>query len=262
MIVAGGMGIGRPSATPRVRGAGKGRINEGSSLPGVKIDGLARSPLNLLPVAPATDLGGGGKIAGDPIFDVKEIGVALDQLAREILRQLKDHKVTVVWLFDESISHAGRPEDHPREVRPRLQRAEAVHRQDQNKKAAGALNHAIVGFGQGIDYVLEKPRDNIDQIGRAIKKLRIDSTGIENTMTGDPRGRRAIRQHGPQGPQGPDRPGDRRVGRRRRRRRGGAPGAQAADTSRSTSSAASRSSATRMPTTASRTRSPTTSTTR
>ncbi len=104
MIVAGGMGTGRPSATPRVRGAGKGRINEGSSLPGVKIDGLARSPLNLLPVAPAADLGGGGKIAGDPIFDVKEIGVALDQLAREILRHLKDHKLTVVWLFDESIT--------------------------------------------------------------------------------------------------------------------------------------------------------------
>ncbi len=60
--------------------------------------------MKLLPAAPAADLSGGGKIAGDPIFDVKEIGVALDQLAREILRQLKDHKLTVVWLFDESTS--------------------------------------------------------------------------------------------------------------------------------------------------------------
>ena len=31
--------------------------------------------------------------------------------------------------------------------------------------------------------MLEKPRDDIDLIGRAIQKLRIDSTGIENTMT-------------------------------------------------------------------------------
>src|SRR5262249_24947044 len=31
VVVAGGLGIGRPSATPRVRGAGKGKINEGSS---------------------------------------------------------------------------------------------------------------------------------------------------------------------------------------------------------------------------------------
>src|SRR5271168_3255096 len=80
VIVAGGTG--RPSNTPRVRGVGKGRINEGSSLPGVKVDGLGGSPLAFLPAAPAADLSGGGKIAGDPIFDVKEIGVALDQLAR------------------------------------------------------------------------------------------------------------------------------------------------------------------------------------
>jgi von Willebrand factor type A domain-containing protein len=33
-----------------------------------------------------------------------------------------------------------------------------------------------------MDYVLEKPRDDIDQIGRAIKRLKIDSTGTENTM--------------------------------------------------------------------------------
>ena len=49
VIVAGGMGTGRPSNTPRVRGVGKGRINEGSSLPGVKVDGLGGSPLTLLP---------------------------------------------------------------------------------------------------------------------------------------------------------------------------------------------------------------------
>ena len=35
--------------------------------------------------------------------------------------------------------------------------------------------------------MLEKPRDDIDQIGRAIKHLKIDPTGIENTM-------RAIRE--------------------------------------------------------------------
>ena len=45
---------------------------------------------------------------------------------------------------------------------------------ESNKKNAGALNHAIVGFGQEMDYVLEKPRDDIDQIGRAMKHLKID----------------------------------------------------------------------------------------
>ena len=180
VIVASGVGSGRPSNTPRVRGVGKGRINEGSSLPGVKVDGLGGSPLALLPAAPAADLSGGGKIAGDPIFDVKEIGTALDQLAREILRHLKDHKLTVVWLFDESTSM----EDDKRTINEKFDRvsSELKLNVDANKKAAGALNHAIVGFGQGIEYILDKPRDDIDLIGRAIKKLRIDQTGIENTM--------------------------------------------------------------------------------
>ena len=180
VIVAGGVGTGRPSNTPKLRGVGKGRINEGSSLPGVKVDGLGGSPLTLLPVAPAADLSGGGKIAGDPIFDVKEIGVALDQLAREILRHLKDHKLTVVWLFDESASM----QDDQRIIGQKFDRVSSELKMniEPGKKSAGALNHAIVGFGQGIDYILEKPREDIDQIGRAIKNLKIDSTGIENTM--------------------------------------------------------------------------------
>ena len=180
VIVAGGVGTGRPSNTPMLRGVGKGRINEGSSLPGVKVDGLGGSPLTLLPLAPAADLSGGGKIAGDPIFDVTEIGVALDQLAREILRHLKDHKLTVVWLFDESASM----QDDQQIIRQKFDRvsSELKINVEPGKKSAGALNHAIVGFGQGIDYILEKPREDIDQIGRAIKNLKIDSTGIENTM--------------------------------------------------------------------------------
>jgi hypothetical protein len=180
VIVASGVGSGRPSNTPRVRGVGKGRIDEGSSLPGVKVDGLGGSPLNLLPAAPAIDLSGGGKIAGDPLFDVKEIGVALDQLAREILRHLKEHKLTVVWLFDESVSM----QDDQKTILQKFDRvsSELKLNVEPGKKAAHALTHAIVGFGQGIDYILPKPQDDIDQIGLAIKHLKIDSTGIENTM--------------------------------------------------------------------------------
>jgi hypothetical protein len=180
VISASGLGSGRPSKTPRVRGVGKGKINEGSSLPGVKVDGLGGSPLALIPPTPGADLSGGGKIAGDPIFDVKEIGAALDQLAREILRHLKDHKLTVVWLFDESTSM----EDDKRTIYEKFDRvsSELKLNVEPNKKAASALNHAIIGFGQGIDYVLEKPRDDIDQIGRAIKRLKIDQSGTENTM--------------------------------------------------------------------------------
>jgi hypothetical protein len=111
----------------------------------------------------------------------------MDQLAREIIRHLKEQKVTVVWLFDESISM----EDDKKAILEKFDRVSSELKrfiaQDKEKKSSGALNHAIVGFGQGIDYLLERPREDIDQIGRAIEKLRIDSTGVENTM-------RAIRE--------------------------------------------------------------------
>ncbi len=178
MIVGGGTG--RPSNTPRVRGAGTGRINEGSSLPGVKVDGVGGSSLTLVPPAHAADLSGGGKIAGDPVFGVQEIGVALDQLAREILRHLTAHKLTVVWLFDESTSM----QDDQRTILEKFDRvsSELKLNIEPSKKAAGALNHAIVGFGQAIDYVIDKPREDIDLIGKGIKNLKIDPTGVENTM--------------------------------------------------------------------------------
>lgn len=179
-VIASAFGSGTPSATPRFRGTGKRGINEGTSLPNFKIDGMGQSPLSMVPVAPAADLYGGGMIAGDPVFDVKEIGVALDQLAREILRHLKDHKLTVVWLFDESVSM----QDDQRTILEKFDRvsSELKTNIDPGKKSSGALNHAIVGFGQSIDFVLKKPTLGIDEIGRAIKKLRTDMSGTENTM--------------------------------------------------------------------------------
>ena len=179
-IVASAFGGGAPSATPRFRGTGKRGINEGNSLPNFKIEGLGGSPLSMLPAAPAADLYGGGKIAGDPVFDVQEIGVALDQLAREILRHLQDHKLTVVWLFDESESM----EDDKRTIFEKFDRVSSELKKniEPGKKNAGALNHAIVGFGQNIDFVLKKPTIEIDEIGRAIKKLRTDMSGVETTM--------------------------------------------------------------------------------
>ena len=180
MVVAAAFGNAAPSATPRFRGTGKRGINEGNNLPNFKIEGMRGSPLSMLPSAPAADLYGGGKIAGDPVFEVKEIGVALDQLAREILRHLKDHKLTVVWLFDESISM----QDDQRTILEKFDRvsSELNRNIEPGKKTSGALSHAIVGFGKGFDMILKKPTLEIDEIGRAIKKLGTDYSGIENTM--------------------------------------------------------------------------------
>ena len=64
----------------------------------------APSSLSMTAVNPTRDLASGGLIGGDVTNAVGEVGDALDQIAREILRHLAQHRLTVVWMFDESES--------------------------------------------------------------------------------------------------------------------------------------------------------------
>jgi hypothetical protein len=176
----GGIGTGPPSATPAI---GKvARVGDGSGGTGLGSLKIAAnvSGLSLTPAAPGLDLGGGGMIAGDVTYEASDVGASLDQIAREILRHLSQHKVTVVWLFDES----GSMKDDQKAIREKFDRVstELKLNVDNSKKSAGALNHAIVGFGQDIHYEIEKPTTEIDSIGRAIDKLRVDDSGTENTL--------------------------------------------------------------------------------
>jgi hypothetical protein len=172
------VGTGPPSATPNLRAGAT--VGERTNLTTVKVVPQL-SGLGNLPKMAAVDLGGGGgRIAGDVTFASGDVGEALDQIAREILRHLTQHKLTVVWLFDESESM----KDDQQEIRKKFDRIsrELKDNLDGNKAAAGYLNHAIVGFGRTIHYELAKPTADIDQIGKAIDRLRVDESGTENTM--------------------------------------------------------------------------------
>jgi hypothetical protein len=159
-----------------------GGAGEATGLPGLTLAGNV-SGLSLMPAAPGVDLGGGGLIGGDVMFEAGDVGAGLDQIAREILRHLAQHRVTVLWMFDESESM----KDDQQEIRQKFDRI--VHElkahadeQQQKKKSAEPLTHAIVGFGAELHYELEKPTADIERIGRAIDKLRVDTSGTENTL--------------------------------------------------------------------------------
>jgi hypothetical protein len=177
-----------PSSTPSVSKTGR-TINEKSALPTIASisvpSGLASTSDKL-----TRDLGGGGMIGGDVTFDAVDVGVALDQIAREILRHLTQHKVTVVWLFDESESM----KDDQKEIKNKFDRVvnelninapdDVPGPKGKKAKSSGPpLAHAIVGFGNEMHFTLEKPTADIEQIGKAIERLQIDTTGKENTMT-------------------------------------------------------------------------------
>ena len=181
-----GTGTGPASATPRV--GVSTNVGERTSLPGAGAGGIPKlSGLSMLGGGGsfiARDLsaagGGSGMIAGDVTYETKDVGQALDQLAREILRHLQRHKLTVVWLFDES----GSMKDDQQAIRDKFSRvsSELKVNTDDDKKTAGALQHVVVGFGDGLHVEQGKPTGDIDAIGNAIKKLKVDETGTENTM--------------------------------------------------------------------------------
>ena len=177
-----------PSSTPAVARAGR-PVNERTSLPNIPTIAMP-SALASTTVRLNRDLGGGGLVGGTVDFGAGDVGVALDQIAREILRHLTRHKVTVVWLFDESESM----KDDQKEIRVKFDRVVnelKINQPDDIAPAKGKrarsnappLTHAIVGFGDDIHYNQEKPTTDIEQIGRAIDRLPIDSTGKENTMS-------------------------------------------------------------------------------
>jgi hypothetical protein len=166
------------STTPRVRSRGKGAVHDLAL--GKLEGGMEKSSLKLTPVLPALDIYGGGLFGGDPIHETRDVGAALDQIASEILRHLLEHKVTVVWLFDESASM----KDDQKAILEKFNRVsvELDKNVSADKKASGALTHSVAGFGERIEFPLSKPTTAADDVRRAVEKLSVDNSGAENTM--------------------------------------------------------------------------------
>ena len=166
-------------------------MGERNALPSVATV-AAPSNLSMVAMTPTRDLGGGGLIGGDVTNAVSGVGDALSQIAREILRNLSQHRVTVVWMFDESESMR----DDQKAIKAKFDRVvselkintpddEPAESSSKSGKRVSVppLGHAIVGFGEDVHYVQEKPTADVDLIGKAIDHLRIDTTGTENTMS-------------------------------------------------------------------------------
>ena len=172
-----GTGTGAPSAEPSVAARGPGE----RSLPNVETIPQLSPVVAMLPPTPGLDLAGGGRIRGDVTAMTSEVGEALDQLAREILRRLASRKLVVVWVFDESSSM----KDDQQAIREKFDRVagELKLNIDEGDRSVNALTHAVVGYGNGLHFVQDRPTADIDAVGRAIAKIPIDSTGTENTFS-------------------------------------------------------------------------------
>lgn len=127
---------------------------------------------------------GTGQVSGETGRVVEGYGAALGQMTQELVRMMRESKVLVIWLFDESESM----KDDQKEIRERFYKVYEelglVQKQDAKLKTSDEiLLTSIMSFGKGIDEhtVSMKPTSNSDEIKKAIDKIKVDESGLENT---------------------------------------------------------------------------------
>ena len=105
---------------------------------------------------------------------------AVDRLSIEIHNRLKDGPTLVVWLADASGSLNSEREklaSHIRNIYGHIDKLDT-----EGKSADGALTAAVIGFGERLEPMSDKPLTDPAAIAEAIQRVQVDKTGIENTF--------------------------------------------------------------------------------
>jgi hypothetical protein len=105
---------------------------------------------------------------------------AVDRLAVEIHNRLKDGPTLVVWLADASASLNSERQKLASHIRSIYGHLDQL---DTEKRAGdGALMASVIGFGERLEPMSDKPLTDPAMIAEAILNVRVDLTGIENTF--------------------------------------------------------------------------------
>lgn len=125
---------------------------------------------------------GEGEITGEVGSMVEGYGQAMGIITQEIMRMMRQQKVTVVWMFDES----GSLEDDRKEIRENYMRVYdelgiAVS-QDKDLRRSGndQLQTVVASYGQTIHEHTKRPETDPERVKAAIDMVPVDETGEEN----------------------------------------------------------------------------------
>ena len=124
---------------------------------------------------------GEGEIVGEVGSMVEGYGSAMGIVTQEIIRMMRQQKVTVVWLFDES----GSLTDDRKEIRENYLRVleeltVASTKDEELRKGSEQLLTVVASYGQGIHEHTPRPTADIEMIKAAIDKVPVDESGQEN----------------------------------------------------------------------------------
>lgn len=129
----------------------------------------------------AADLGE-GEITGEVGAMVEGYGDAMGIITQELVRMMREQKVTVVWMFDES----GSLVDDRKEIRENYMRVYhelgIAAEQDKELKRRGSeqLLTVVASYGKGVHVHTRNPTGDVELVKKAIDMVPTDESGEEN----------------------------------------------------------------------------------
>lgn len=156
-------------------------IDDESLLASVAEPEMLDAPLDLPDLLPETSGAELNEVVvrtGSVGVEVREVEGAVDRLTDEIITQLEDHKLLVVWLMDASISLVPDRSDVAERLTRIYQEIEGLG----GVKEDDALHSAVVAFGERTRE-MAAPTDDAAAIVNAIRAVPTDESGIENVFT-------------------------------------------------------------------------------
>ena len=104
---------------------------------------------------------------------------AVDRLTMEIKNTLDRGPTVICWLFDQSVSLVGQREL----IAGRLDRVFVELGTIGSDNARKNLLNYVIGYGQGVTTVTDKPTSDVAEVVKAIRAIPIDDSGAEMTFT-------------------------------------------------------------------------------
>lgn len=188
--VGGGSG---GSAAPAVSTS---KVGQSQSLQEVQFSGIGTSNIALPSDSMIGEDLGVGEVNGEVGAVVEGYGAALSQLTQELIRLMRQERIMVVWLFDESESM----KDDQKEIAQKFHKVyEELGIQAKSDKVLKekdeVLLTAVLGFGKTVHEITKAPTTKIPEIQASIDKLPIDESGEENMCSII---QKVVQEYGPQ----------------------------------------------------------------
>lgn len=124
---------------------------------------------------------GVGEVTGEVGAVVDGYGTAMSRISKELIRIMREEKILVVWLFDES----GSMKDDQKEIGDNFNKIYgelgiAVKQDAKIRARDQTLQTAILSYGAGVHMHTPKPTTDLKEVQAAITKIPIDESGLEN----------------------------------------------------------------------------------